>query len=129
MEITRLLIKLNKLNLGLDFKYTMKDDFEANDKVYYFENEWLELGIQFINNEPKQYVVYPNTTTKRFKPRDYEDLQNGVSIYLVKDISNYLLEVIENFEKQLKIIEKVLVDEMKLTRHYDLTDRIYLGID
>lgn len=118
---------LMELDLDLKFKNVFEDDFEANDTVYYFENEWLELGIQFINNEPNQYIVYPKTN--KFKSRDYEDLQNGVSIYLVKDISNYLLEVIENFDKQLKILEKVLVDEMKLTRYYDLTDKRYLGLE
>ena len=123
-KISDLIIKIDELRLDLQLKNIEKDNFEKDDKVYFFENQWIELGVQFVKDKPKQYIVYPKTN--KFKSRDYEDLELGVSIYLVEDIANYLQEVVKNFYEQLKIIEKLLVDQMQLTRHYDLTDRKYL---
>lgn len=123
-KISDLIIKIDELGLDLELKNIEKDNFEKDDKVYFFENQWIELGVQFVKDKPKQYVVYPKTN--KFKSRDYEDLELGVSIYLVEDIANYLQEVVENFYEQLKVIEKLLVDQMQLTRHYDLIDGMYL---
>lgn len=123
-KISELIINIDELGLDLQLKNIEKDNFESNDKVYFFENQWLELGVQFVEDEPKQYIVYPKTN--KFSPRDYESLELGVSIYLVEDFANYLQEVVKNFYEQLKVIEKLLVDQMQLTRHYDLTDRKYL---
>lgn len=126
-KISDLIIKIDELKLDLQLKNIEKSVHESNDKVYFFENQWLELGVQFVEDEPKQYIVYPKTN--KFSSRDYEDLELGVSIYLVEKIANYLQEVVENFYKQLKVIEKLLVDQMQLTRHYDLADRIYLRME
>ena len=122
-KVSELIINIEELGLDLQLKNIEKSVHESNDKVYFFENEWLELGVQFVEDEPKQYIVYPKTN--KFSPRDYESLELGVSIYLVEDFSNYLQEVVKNFYEQLKVIEELLVDKMKLKRYYDLTDEWY----